>query len=154
MKKLILFLIVVFFLSSNIVSAAMNPEYKECLQRGYDTTYDPEDIHTFYCVFPDESRCKIEEFNNGTCGVVFKTENYCVKEESPVWDKDKCCEGLIPTHLKYRGFFWGGLIGQSRCEPIPNFFDRYLKYSLFFWLGILAVIVLVIILIYKKSKSK
>jgi hypothetical protein len=68
--------------------AAINPIYKECMQRGYNVSGE-------YCVFPDSSQCLLEDFNGGKCGQKWMTDDYCIPEGSYVWDADKCCEGLV-----------------------------------------------------------
>lgn len=107
MKK-ILITIIVLIAFSTIVNAAMDPRLKECIQRGYETTYDSE---IQYCIFPDGNRCPLEDFNNGLCGLEYKIENYCVKEGLPVWDKDKCCEGT-------EAYLPPDVMGQPTCRDI------------------------------------
>jgi len=92
----------------------MNPDLKECRQRGYEITYD--NIYrtgTAYCEFPDGNRCPLRDFNDGTCGAEYMIEDYCVKEGEPVWDSDKCCKGLwayLPPLMT----------GQARCLSKPG----------------------------------
>lgn len=88
----------------------MNLADKECLQRGYDVSYNQKENKT-YCIFPDGEKCLLEEYNDGVCGSEYKIENYCIKEGDPVWDKNKCCNGLEP-------YIPVGVIGQSTCQPI------------------------------------
>lgn len=123
MKTKIFFIITTVFLINLIsVSAAMDPLFKECLQRGYTSEGIPPENQ---CVFPDGSRCPMLQFNNGTCGKDFRTEDYCIKEGDFVWDKDKCCAGMEP-YLKC------GYKGHPSCRKIPGFFARTWE-----WLGCL-----------------
>ena len=112
-------LIIALFIFATPALAALAPWYKECMQRGYQIQED-------YCVLPDSSRCPITDFNDGVCGKEFKTENYCAKEGSFVWDGDKCCEGTT-AYLKY------GYIGQSTCQKISALEKTYDKVS--YWFG-------------------
>jgi hypothetical protein len=89
-----------------VTSAAVSPFYKECQQRGYQ-------IQGEKCSLPDGSQCLIEEFNAGTCGQKFKTEDYCIKRDGRVWDKNKCCHGLKP-------YLPEGVLGQPTCQPIKT----------------------------------
>ncbi len=78
----------------SISFAAMPPELKECMQRGYEVEYTQEGISN--CILPNGNKCTLENFNAGTCGLEYKNEDYCVTEGLPVWDKDKCCPGTVP----------------------------------------------------------
>lgn len=62
-----------------MISASVSPVYKECVQRGYQLEEDFEQGIS-YCIFPDNSKCLIEDFNNGVCGQEFMTEDYCIEE--------------------------------------------------------------------------
>lgn len=88
----------VFYLSQ--VQAAIDPKYKECTQRGYQ-------LDGNYCVFPDGSRCLLDEFNEGECGEEFMTNDYCVPEGRYVWD-GPCCEGLV-------AYLPPDVAGQATC---------------------------------------
>lgn len=135
MKKII-FAVFVLLIVPGFVSAAMNPEYKECIQRGYSVMQNN-------CVFPDGTECLISEFNEGLCGSEYKTEDYCVKEGVSVWDRDKCCPGLVP-------YLPSGMIGQATCQPIQTIIinNPYL-YGL---LVIIAVVIIVFLVIRKWKK--
>ena len=83
------------------LTATINPVYKECSQRGYQ-------IEGNYCVFPDSTKCLLEEFNSGECGKKWMTDDYCIPEGRYVWDSDRCCEGLVAYLPK-------GMAGQASC---------------------------------------
>ena len=117
--------------------AAMDPTTKECRQRGYETDVD-RGVPIVYCKFPDGSRCRMEEFSEGTCGAEWKTENYGIKAGDYVWDQN-CCFGNVPNTL---GLLF---IGQQRCIKIYQ--------DPIFWLGSIIAVV-IIILIIKKLKKK
>lgn len=99
----------VLLFAATLVSAAINPVYKECMQRGYDTSTNTNTGEA-HCVFPDGSTCPIEDFNSGTCGQEWMTEDYCVEQGVPVWDEDMCCAGLEP-------YLPEGMVGQATCQP-------------------------------------
>lgn len=140
MKKLsVLF----FFLLVMPAFAAINPVYKECSQRGYQ-------IYGDSCIFPDNSTCPLDEFNAGTCGSQWLTQDYCVKQGRHVWDYNRCCSGLRP-------YLPEGVAGQPTCEPdflsarhaydwSTNDFEIYLA------VGVLIVIVSIGFLIFRKKK--
>lgn len=115
--------------------AAINPVYKECSQRGYA-------ISGGECIFPDGTSCPLEEFNSGTCGSAFKTQDYCVRQGQHVWDSDKCCEGLRP-------YLPEGVAGQATCEPYFSAAagDVYLA------AGIL-IIILILAYVFAKKKRR
>ena len=95
-------------------AGAMDVRFKECLQRGYTTKSDPAtDIK--YCIFPDGSKCPLEEFNRGECGHEFLTDDYCIAKGNYVWDEGMCCEGTEPQLRE------GGL--QSRCMEVSYLED-------------------------------
>jgi len=142
--------IMIFFVSILLLPRASfsadDPRNKECSQRSYKI--EAYVTGEKYCVFPNGNKCLLEEFNEGRCGVEFKTENYCVKEGAPVWDKDKCCPGLIAYLKPYH-------IGQPSCIKISIFERIYnqLKYNPYLWmLGGLILILAVGHLIYRKIK--
>ena len=155
-KNFILFVIIsvaiILFISPQISFSALYPiEAKECVQRGYRVETDLKADFTpdkTYCLFPDGSRCILEEFNEGKCGIEFKTENYCIKEGNIVWDKDKCCPGL-------RAYKRPNFIGQSSCMKISVFERIYnqLKYNIYLW-GVWGLIIVFIVgyLIYRIIK--
>jgi len=109
----IIFIIVgILVVETNVVSASVNPVYKECIQRNYQIESANNNIDGIeYCVFPDNTKCSIETFNSGSCGEEFMTQNYCTKEGIMVWDKDMCCVGL-------KSYIPIGMIGQPTCQPI------------------------------------
>ena len=87
MKKLLVLVVLTFMLVFvPDVDAALSPIWKECLQRGYEEDND-------YCVFPDASKCPVNEFNQGECGQKFMTDLKCVEEGRYIWDGN-CCSGL------------------------------------------------------------
>jgi len=103
MKQLLYLTILVLVASS--VTAAMDPLLKECLQRGYDLAAETEVTN---CVMPDGTNCEIRAFNEQSCGAEFFVLDYCVAEDDPVWDDDKCCPGTekyLPPKVA----------GQPRC---------------------------------------
>ena len=138
MKKIFVFMIFILLLIIPSILAAMNPDLKECMQRGYETERG-------YCIFPDGSNCTIENFNQGICGVEFMIEDYCVKQGEYVWDKDKCCSGLKP-HLV--------VIGQATCQPFSVRFIENLKYHPIYWFGIIIFLILIGYIIYRMKKKR
>ena len=114
-----------------LIQATINPVYKECSQRGYQ-------LDGKYCVFPDSTKCLLEDFNNGKCGEKWMTDDYCIPEGRYVWDAGRCCEGLVAYLPK-------GMAGQASCQPKSKvmakktFFDSYggIALLLFALLGIL-----------------
>lgn len=132
------FLIFVFIcVFSTSIYATMSPELKECVQRGYK-------IGEEGCIMPNGTICSIQDFNNDLCGQEFKTEDYCVPEGRPIWDEDKCCEGLKP-YLPAITF------GHPTCEP----FSERLKGNISspFTLIIVITIILVGVLFYLRIKK-
>jgi len=137
-----MFILVCLFLVPNVF-AAMNPDLKECMQRGYEIKASPN--QETLCIFPDNSNCTIKDFNQGVCGVEFMIEDYCVPEGKVVWDKDKCCEGLKP-HLV--------TIGQATCQPFSVRFIENLKYNPIRWFCIIIFLVLIGYVIYRIKKKR
>lgn len=137
-KKSTLWVIASLFFAFN-VSATINPLYKECSQRGYQIAGDD-------CVFPDSTRCALEDFNNGTCGEQWMTDDYCIPEGKHVWDAERCCEGLV-------AYLPEGMAGQATCQKkskvmvSKTFFDSYWGIGVF-------ILVLIIGLIYFLKKVK
>ncbi len=136
--------------------ARMSNEGKECLQRGYelDTGYNlhwrgyediPDDPLSLFCLFPDRNYCLNSEFNEGSCGVEYKTEDYCIKQGDYVWDEDKCCSGLKP-HLV--------AIGHPTCQPFSVRFTENLKYNPIYWFGIIVFLVLIGYVVYRIRKKR
>ncbi len=115
-------LIALFFI--NTASAAIDPVYKEAMQRGYPIEGDS-------VVLPDGSKCLLEDFNNQLCGKEFFDKDYCVEEGSYVWDNDACCEGLVP-------YLPMGVDGQATCVKKGKVdFSETLRNPML-WVGILA----------------
>lgn len=108
----------------NMVSAALNPIYKEALQRGFAVEGDS-------VLLPDGSKCLLEDFNNQKCGKEFFDQPYCVEEGNYVWDDNACCDGLVP-------YLPSGIDGQTTCQKKGKVdFSEILRNPLL-WLGILA----------------
>ena len=145
MTRKIFMILILLITFSVITSAAMDPELKECIQRGYDKETAPnlEPI----CVFPDNSNCTINDFNSGVCGEEFMTENYCIEEGLPVWDRNKCCEGT-------EAYARPNTDGQATCEQVSIYqkISDWLLYNLIFIVLILIVLIIVIVWIIKKKK--
>lgn len=113
------------FLSCLTVSAAINPYYKEALQRGYAIDGD-------YVILPDSSRCLLDDFNNQRCGKDFFDLPYCVPEGKYVWDDNACCDGLA-------AYLPSGVDGQATCQKKGNIdFSETLRNPML-WIGILAL---------------
>jgi hypothetical protein len=74
--------------------AALDPNLKECVQRGYDFAVR-EGVQ--FCVFPDKTECAVADFNQGHCGDNFKVKTYCVTQGHYVWDQHMCCRSLKYT---------------------------------------------------------
>jgi len=128
----------------SFVSGAMYPDDPaSCTERGYELINES-------CVFPDGNKCDMYEFVVGICGAEYKTEDYCVEEGRPVWDKNECCEGTI-AYLK------PGMAGQAGCQDI-SIFERVcnqIKYGAYVWiLGIIVLVILVAIYFMKKRRGR
>ena len=153
MKKAALAFVLLIALAS-AVSAAMNPAFKECMQRGYKiesyNSYSTAHAEGQYCVFPDGSECLLEEFNSGRCGATFMTNDYCVKEGQFVWDRDRCCSGTIAYLKPYHA-------GQSMCIKIsiPERVYNQLKYNMKIWLylAVLAGLIASAVFIIRKIRK-
>jgi hypothetical protein len=85
---------------------AIDPRYKEVMQRGYEFV-DGDSVR-----FPDGSVCHLDDFNEGTCGIQWMTNDYCVPQGAYVWD-GPCCDGLMP-------YLPEGMAGQATCQPIEE----------------------------------
>jgi len=139
---IILIIVGVLVSTINTVSAAASPVYKECIQRNYQIESANDNIDGIeYCVFPDNTKCSIETFNNGSCGKEFMTQNYCTKEGVMVWDKDICCQDL-KSYLPNR------MVGQPTCQPIVK------TISPFFYLAGGLIVGLFVYFLIKKKKNK
>lgn len=148
MKKIILIINLILLLPS-VALAALDPQFKECLQRGYQQTYGADEIS--YCVFPDGNKCALVDFNNGLCGTRYKNENYCVTEGRPVWDLKKCCPGTEAYLRPYHS-------GQPSCIQISTAEKIYdqIRYNPFNWIYLTGIILIFIIsfIIFKIRKQK
>jgi len=126
------------FLLGQVAVAEIDPLYKECMQRGYS-------IDGEYCVFPDSSKCLLEQFNVNICGEEWFTDDYCVPENEPVWDAERCCDGLV-------AYLPDEADGQPKCmnAKIVNAVDVN------FWLviGSIVIIVLATVLHYNYRKKQ
>jgi len=110
-------LLIIFCFFSLLSQAKVDPYYKEVEQRGYKHFGDS-------VVFPDGSKCRILDFNEGICGLEWMTDNYCVEEGQVTWKKSKCCDELIAVK---KG-------DELVCEAKPEEeggFDFFM-----FWLGL------------------
>lgn len=109
MRFVLLLVANVMMMVPSVSHAALSPELKECVQRGYEVVSNGEGLGS--CVFPDGSVCAVQAFNEGSCGASYKTENYCVAKGVTVWDTERCCAGteayLKPYHT-----------GQASCAEI------------------------------------
>lgn len=131
----LLFLLLIF----NITRAEISPYYKEVMQRGYTLSAGDS------VIFPDGSGCKIEEFNNQTCGKEWFDKPFCVAMGKSVWDEGVCCEGLEPQLAT-------GVDGQATCEEIENSWFSS-KSVLYFFIGVLIPLGLFVFLAYKAKKG-
>ena len=140
MKKLLF--IILFITPSAFCTAAIDPYYKEAMQRGYPIEGDS-------VVLPDSSKCLLDDFNNRLCGKEFFDQPYCIPEGSYVWDDDNCCDGLV-------SYLPSGVDGQARCKKKGQIdFSETLR-NPFLWLGILAftaVVFFSLLLVKKLIKS-
>lgn len=138
-------LITILFMSS-ISMAAINPVYKECMQRGYSLSGDS-------CVFPDGTACDLEQFNNGECGQEWFTDDYCIPEGEYVWDDDKCCEGL-------EAYLPEGVDGQASCvktsyaEEVEEVKNEKAKKGPGYWIMLGSFILLIVLSVYLKRRRK
>jgi hypothetical protein len=144
-KNIILTITILIILSSNIFSA-MDPRLKECVQRGYEIEVESEKR---YCIFPDENKCLLDEFNNGSCGIEYKTNDYCVKEGEFVWDEDKCCKGT-------QAYLPPNFAGQTRCIKISLIQKvlNQIKYNSFYSLFIILILIITSLIIFKIFRKK
>ena len=128
-----------FLASVSTLFAEVNPFYKEVLQRGFEIS--PGDS----VLFPDGTKCLIEDFNQKKCGQDWFNKPYCVSEGNKVWDTEVCCEGLAP-------YLAAGSDGQSTCQPIDNSWFSS-KTILYFFLGVLIPLGLFVFLAYKAKRG-
>lgn len=118
--------------------SAVDPFYKEVLQRGYELI--PGDSVRF----PDGSTCSIKAFNSSECGQEWMTDDYCVEEGENVWDEDRCCDGLEP-------YLEDGVDGQATCQKKSSMVDDISSFFssstiLYFFIGVLIPLGLFVIL--------
>ena len=126
------FVILLFLCATlNSVSAKIDPVYANALERGYQVVNDS-------VIFPDGSKCRVSDFNNRQCGQEWFNVDYCVEEGNPVWDENKCCDGLIPSAPENTDT-------QKTCvknkklkkkKDGPNWFESLLDNTMF-WMGLL-----------------
>lgn len=134
-SSIILWLIIPFF-----SFGAINPIYKECMQRGYNVSGE-------YCVFPDSSQCLLEDFNGGKCGQKWMTDDYCIPEGRYVWDNDKCCDGLV-------AYLPEGMAGQATCQPKQATFFKRIFIDSYIGILLLTFALGVLLLFLKKKKGR
>lgn len=137
-KIAILSLFLLFLWGRQISFAAIDPKYKECMQRGYGVQGDS-------CKFPDGSLCALTDFNAGNCGSEWLTMDYCVEEGEYVWDEDRCCEGLAP-------YLPQNANGQATCQPAVSAGYSWLK-SPILWAFVAMGLALIVAGI-RKMRSK
>lgn len=120
--------------------AAINPLYKECMQRGYQLAGD-------YCIFPDSSRCLLEDFNEQRCGEKWFTQDYCIPKGSYVWDEERCCDGLM-------AYLPAGISGQATCQPKNKVVQDQLTGGGAPWYLVLILILLGALLLLRFQQNK
>ena len=111
---LILFIVLIIAAIPSMpkVTAAINPAPAFCENQGYiiETTNNTE-----YCIFDSKTKCEINTFFRGECGVSFVREFPCVKEGKYIFTSfESCCSGLEPYLPK-------GLLGQETCQKVSIF---------------------------------
>ena len=136
--KAIIWIFPSLFLAFN-ATAAINPVYKECSQRGYQIEGD-------YCLFPDSTKCLLDDFNNGKCGEKWMTDDYCIPEGRYVWDSGRCCEGLI-------AYLPDGMAGQASCEKKSKVMVKKTFIDSYWGIG-LATLALIGILFFLRRKKR
>ena len=141
LHRFITFICFILFFTFH-ASATINPFYKECSQRGYQIDGD-------YCVFPDSTKCLIEDFNKGECGEQWMTDDYCIPEGRYVWDSEKCCEGLV-------AYLPEGMAGQATCQKKPEvMINKAFLDSPYWWgIGLTVLALLGALLLFRKKKRK
>lgn len=131
---------VVLLLFPVLLQAAINPVYKECMQREYSVDGD-------YCVFPDSTRCLLEDFNSGKCGKKWMTDDYCIKEGKYVWDAEKCCPGLV-------AYLPEGVAGQATCVLKSKVDSVNLMSNSLLWMGLLVAGLLALLIFLRKKSNR
>lgn len=138
-KKLFSFCSVLFAFFPFLSNGAINPVYKECMQRGYTVSGD-------HCVFPDSTRCLLEDFNAGDCGQKWLTEDYCIPRGRYVWDADKCCEGLV-------AYLPDSMAGQATCQPKGATFFKKIFFDSYVGVILLVLVLGGLLFFFKRKKS-
>lgn len=143
MKKSRLFclslLLLTIIFSPTSAHAAIDPYYKECLQRNYEVTSDEN--YTPLCQFKDGKSCPLEAFNNGECGQAYKTEDYCTEAGNVVWDEKKCCPGT-------QAYLERGMAGQTSCQNVAKIIvleTKQLLTSPFFLIYVMPTVLLLLL---------
>lgn len=122
MKKLLIVLLI--FLLIPFTSAAMQYPGR-CEQRDF------EDNGT-HCLLPDGSSCRLEEFENMSCGEEY--HDYCVPEGGYVWRQGyECCGSLKPYLPPMHA-------GQTTCRPLWDRIEGELKYNRLVWISIILLL--------------
>ena len=139
-KKIFFLGIGLFLLIPSLSFGAIDPVYKECSQRGYQ-------LDGKYCVFPDSTKCLLEDFNNGKCGQEWMTDDYCIPEGRYVWDSGRCCEGLV-------AYLPDGMAGQATCEPKSKVMVKKTFFDSFAGIALVVGVLLVLLFFLKRKKRK
>jgi hypothetical protein len=134
-------LLALFSLLAISAHAAIDPYYKDAIERGYKLKNDS-------VLFPDGSLCLYKDFLENKCGQKWKTNDYCVPEGKPVWDTTRCCEGLV-------SFILPASDGQTTCEKMPgNELKSRLKWLWWLFPGfLLFAVVFALRNVYNKRKN-
>ncbi len=111
--KLMVFLgaLLLLFTLPSQIEALQDPALANCVERGY--MVEKASSGSQYCVFPNGSKCLLNQFNQGECGQEFMTPLDCI-HEGPIWSNGvKCCKGLA----RKKGEF------QDYCQVVEPFID-------------------------------
>lgn len=97
-------------------------KYAAATERGYEVIGDSVQ-------FPDSSKCSIDDFNSYSCGQKWYDVDYCVEKGKLVWNKKKCCDGLVATKQSS---------GNYTCESEKKELSWYQKLfdNGLFWIGL------------------
>ena len=109
----------------------IDSKYSQCMQRGYLIKGDS-------CQFPDGTKCELQEFNLGECGQEWMTEEYCIEEGGYVWDKSKCCEGLV-------AYLPEGMEGMATCQLIAAPANKMVNNPMYWAFGLVAIALLIFV---------
>lgn len=139
-KKFVPFCAAIVLLIPLLSNGAINPLYKECMQRGYTVSGDS-------CAFPDGSQCLLEDFNSGNCGQEWMTSDYCIPEGKYVWDADKCCEGLV-------AYLPDGVSGQATCQPKGATFLKKIFFDSYIGVLLLALVLGGLLFFFKRKRGE